>query len=415
MKPRILFVDDEPDVLAGLRLRLRPRRAQWDMCFAQSGREALGLLAKEPCCIVVSDLRMPEMDGAALMQEVRRLHPHTARVMLSGHGEERLVVRAMAASHDFLPKPSPPGALESTLERICALQAVLDDPTVREAVGRIASLPPQLAVYERVLEVVTSEGSSPEAVAEVLQKDVSLCAHLLHIVNSAYFRRSRPIIKLEEAVVYLGMNAVRQLVLVAEVYRETTSRASVLGSRVASLQEHCLATARLASSLVSGNANKEQAFVAALLHDLGKIVIDAYLPERAEAIFQRMHDSGEAMCTCERMLYGVTHAEVGGYLLGLWQLPFPVVEAVANHHHPGAVTVTELGVVLAVHVADYLMHEREARAAGVPAERYAELDVRLLGQLGLEGQLDSWRALAERLAPVAPRMAEELPLAPGAN
>ena len=395
MTPRILFVDDEAEVLEGLKVRLRQKRQQWKMSFARGAKEALDLLAQEPFSIVVSDLRMPEMDGATLLQEIRRRYPATSRVILSGHGEERLVMRAMACSHEFLPKPSPAGVLESTLERISAFQDVVQDVQVREAVGRIGSLPAQPAVYTKLMTALADQDTSPEAVAAILLADSSLCAQLLHIVNSAYFRLSRPIIKVEEAVLYLGLGTVRQLALVAEVFQDSDAKASVLGVSTQRLQEHSFLTAGIASAILSGYPRRELGFIAALLHDVGKLIIATQLPDRAKKIADRMRERNEPMEASERALFGTTHAEIGGYLLGLWQLPFPIVEAVTHHHSPSRLKPDQLDVVVAVHVANYLAHEQAALAGDAAVENSAHLDLRLLQELGVEVNLNEWRSLAK--------------------
>jgi putative nucleotidyltransferase with HDIG domain len=391
MTARILFVDDETEVLEGLKVRLRQKRQQWKMTFACGPKEAMAALEKEPFNIVVSDLRMPEMDGAELMQHVRTTYPSTSRVMLSGHGEERLVLRAMACSHEFLPKPSPPGVLEGTLERILALQALTQDEAVKTAVGRIGALPTQPTVYQALMDALNAQ-RTPEAVAKILLSDAALCAQLLHIVNSAYFRLARPIVKVEEAVLYLGLGTVRQLVLVAEVFQDADARAMDTTS-IRALQEHSLLTASIASSLLTGYSRKDLAFIAALLHDLGKLVIATQLPDRAKAIAERMARENESMHESEMSLFGTTHAEIGAYIMGLWQLPLPIVEAVANHHHPSRLKPVELDMLVAVHVADFLAHEQHALIRGEAASS-AKLDTSLLGRLGLDGNLNEWRAVA---------------------
>lgn len=395
MTLRILFVDDESEVLEGLRVRLRQRRQQWNMTFARGAKEALSALEKEPFDVVVSDLRMPEMDGAALMQHIRRASPSTSRVMLSGHGEERLVMRAMACSHEFLPKPSPPGVLEGTIERIGALQAVVQDIHVKEAIGRMGSLPSQPTVYTELMTALVDQRSSPEEVAEILLSNAPLCAQLLHIVNSAYFRLSQPVVKIDDAVLHLGLSTVRQLVLVAEVFKSVDSGSSAVGTSVKELEEHSFLTGSIASSLMSSHPRRNLAFVAALLHDIGKLVIATQLSDRARTIAQRVEERNEPMHESELALFGATHAEIGAHLLGLWQLPSSIVEAVANHHVPARLRPSELDVLIAVHVADFLAHEQLALLTGRSSMRSSRLDLSLLDKLGLRRHLDEWRALAK--------------------
>lgn len=129
-RARILFVDDEPALLEGLRNLLRRDRDRWDMAFAIGGAAALEELARQPADLVVADLRMPGIDGLSLLSEVRRQWPATARMVLSGHAEEDMAWRATAVAHQFLSKPIEPDALRGVIERTLDLCRLLQSPEV---------------------------------------------------------------------------------------------------------------------------------------------------------------------------------------------------------------------------------------------------------------------------------------------
>jgi YesN/AraC family two-component response regulator len=123
-KKRILFVDDEPSVLAGLRNVFRKDRERWDMMFANGGTEALTLLAQHTFDVVVSDMRMPEIDGAALFERVKRESPQTIRIMLSGSADKEEVDRATASVDELLGKPCDTKTLRMTIERLMGSRVV---------------------------------------------------------------------------------------------------------------------------------------------------------------------------------------------------------------------------------------------------------------------------------------------------
>ncbi|MBC8317540.1 MAG: response regulator [Desulfobulbaceae bacterium] len=120
-KKRILFVDDEPNILVGLRRMLRSLRKEIDMEFAESGKEALQVMSKASFDVVVSDMRMPGMDGAELLTEVRRLYPDTIRIILSGYAAAEAIMRTETIVHQFLHKPCEPQNIKDTLLRSCQL------------------------------------------------------------------------------------------------------------------------------------------------------------------------------------------------------------------------------------------------------------------------------------------------------
>ncbi|MBI5508985.1 MAG: HDOD domain-containing protein [Deltaproteobacteria bacterium] len=394
MKRRILFVDDEPQVLEGLRLRLHRQRSRWEMAFADGGKTALELLARAPVDVIVTDMRMPQVDGVALLKEVQRLYPRVVRIVLSGHAELQAALQAVPVAHQFLTKPSEPGTIENVIERACNLQTLVNDETVKRIVGQIDILPSLPKVYHQLLVALSTDAGSTAEVARILKQDMAIAAKTLQIVNSAFFRLSRSIVKIEEAVTYLGLNTIKHIVLAAEVFQNGHGRRPPAGLSLEELQDHAYLVGELAASFFKDQRAKEDAFVAGLLHDLGKLVLAMELPAAVEKVHAEMRSAGCSMHCAEERVLGVTHAEVGGYLLGIWGLPYPIIEAVANHHAPSRVDTKELGILAAVHLADGLANEVQGAPAG-PAPQ-SVLDQTFLTRLGVVEQVDGWRELAER-------------------
>ena len=395
MKKRILFVDDEPQILEGLRHRLHRQRKKWEMEFVHGGHEALERLSNEPFDVIVTDMRMPRMDGAELLRRVHENHPGIVRIVLSGHAEMEIAFKAVPVAHQFLNKPCDAGLLESVVDRACGLHALINDETVRNTMGKIKTLPTMPVVYNRLMAALARDDTSPRVVAKILEQDLALCAKLLQIVNSAFFRLPRTIAKIEEAVSYLGFNTIKQVVLAVEVFGANGDDPVITGLSVRELQQHSMLVASIASLLLDDRQGKEDAYVAALLHDIGKLLLAMELPEHFGMVLAAMGEQQGPMYLHEERLSAVTHAEIGAYLLGLWGLPYPIIEAVANHHHPSRVEEQEFGVLGAVHVADFLVNElHESRGDGSVADG-AGADREYLEGLGVWEKMDSWRELAQ--------------------
>jgi DNA-binding NtrC family response regulator len=122
MKHRILFVDDEPKVLEALRRMLRKQRPEWDMEFVSGGSQALEQMARSPFDVVVSDIRMPGMDGTQLLTEIRERYPHTVRIILSGQYDGQALLGAVRVAHHHLNKPCDPDTLTATVQQACRLR-----------------------------------------------------------------------------------------------------------------------------------------------------------------------------------------------------------------------------------------------------------------------------------------------------
>lgn len=395
---RILFVDDEKRVLDGLRRLLRGQRKEWEMVFAQSGREALELVEAAPFDVVVSDMRMPEMDGAELLSRIERIHPETVRIVLSGHSELDSLLRAARSAHQFLSKPCDGKALVDTVQRACLLQGLLRNPRLLQIAGELEPLPALPQTYQALTEALERPDVSLPEVADIVARDPAVCAKLLRFVNSSFFGLKQPISDPHHAVSFLGVQALRNLILSLELFEAREGEPSMVDAAfLGRLQDHSVRVGALARRLCGGGAVGNDAFVAGMLHDLGLLVLAAREPDLLKNLLREAEESGRPLAEIEVEQLGVSHAELGAYLLGLWGLPGDIVEAVAHHHEPLRVEHDGVDAIVAVHVAELLLAERQPVLGGEgvagrvsPAER--------LEALGLSDRLEAWSALADEVA-----------------
>ena len=186
MKRRILFVDDEPVLLDGLKRMLRGMRDQWEMTFAVSAEAALEIIKCKPVDVVVTDVRMPGMDGVQLLSQVRDLYPQIVRIILSGTNDKDLIFKSIGSAHQYLSKPCEGETLRATISRACTLRGLLDDKSLVSVVSGIESLPSLPALYEEVVEEANSPNGSLNRVGEIISRDVGMSAKILKIVNSSF-------------------------------------------------------------------------------------------------------------------------------------------------------------------------------------------------------------------------------------
>lgn len=333
----VLFVDDEPDILVSLEDALEPRRDSWQMYFAEGSGEALQILNKQPIHVLVTDLQMPGQDGAYLLAEARRRHPETARVVMSGFYDKETALRLVCATHQYLPKPCEPDRLTNTIERIFRLRELLSSETLQRLVARIKSLPSPPMVYTQLMEELERDEPELEKIGLIISRDPSMSAKILQLVNSAYFGLPREIAHPSEATLFLGVDLIRGLVLMAHVFSQFDG-SKMDAFSIDRLMEHSWLTGVLARGLAGAenldNRACDHAFLAGLLHDIGKLILVANLPQLYQDVMQKVETEKLSVSEAEGDIIGCNHGELGAYLLGLWGLPDPVVEAVAFHHHP---------------------------------------------------------------------------------
>ena len=391
---RILFVDDDNPLLDGLRDALWPFRHRWTMSFVPSGEKALAALDVQPHDIVVTDLRMPGVDGASLLELVRERFPAAVRIVLSGHAEMKMVARAAAAAHRLIAKPCDTRDLVRVIERSCALQEMATQVELDQRTLGASALPSVPRVCAELTAVLASGTAGAADAARVVEQDMALAAKVLQLANSAYFGRRSPVSGVAEAVSYLGFDALRALAVHAAALREFRVPEPIPGFDMDELQRHCTRVARVAAALAAETGADKQAFTAGLLHDVGLLVIASQDPQRLAVTFALADEQNQPIHTVERGRYGVTHAEIGAHLLALWGLPHTVTEAVAGHHDGGWRDLT-FDAIAAVHVANVLVEELEAESPSGP-RTVSPLDLEFLERAGLTERLPAWRELAAR-------------------
>ena len=398
MKRRILFVDDEPNVLLGLKRMLRSQRHEWDMAFAGGGAEGLTLMEKEPFDVVVSDMRMPGMDGAEFLTAVMSRYPDVVRLILSGHSEWELIMKSVGPAHQYLTKPCAAEELKTTVAQAFALRELLADHNLRTLVSRMETLPSLPALYQRILAALRSPDASCSVVAEIVSQDPAMAAKVLQLVNSAFFGLPQQISSPAQAVTLLGLDAVKSLVLSVNVFAEFDPQ-RIKDLSLDTLWTHCMAAGSVAKRIAQMESHDaklwDDALLAGLLHDIGKLVVVANLPDVYAAIQQRAAAGDFELVEAERDELGATHAEVGAYLLGLWALPDPIVEAVAFHHRPSQCLSHGFTPLTAVHAANCL----EVTVEPDDGARLAHgLDRDYLAGLGLTEHIPEWQEFCFPLA-----------------
>ncbi|MDJ0763327.1 MAG: response regulator [Myxococcota bacterium] len=392
-KKRVVFVDDEVRVLEGLKRLLRPMRHEWEMVFADSGKKALALMEERPFDVIVTDMRMPEMDGAQLLTEVMKRYPSTVRIVLSGQASKEAMMRSIGPSHQYLSKPCDAETLKAIVTRACALRDILTSDRL-SFVARMKNLPSLPEIYQDLLAELKSDEPSLRLIGRLIEKDVGMTAKVLQLVNSAYFGVRRNISNPAAAVNLLGIENVRSLVLFANIFSKVDASASASGLSMDTMWKHSAAVGKLSHEILKYEQLEkhviDEALTAGLLHDCGKLVFAANMGKKyAEALNLSIKEE-IPLLEAEQQVFDATHAEAGAYLLGLWGLPDSIVEAVAFHHNPSACMNQNINVLTAVHVADGLTREQGISGSVSGLEL---LDMAYLEQLNIVDRVAVWNKL----------------------
>lgn len=395
-KKNLLFVDDDPNILAGIRRILRSLRDDFDLHFAESGREALELMQQISFHAVISDMRMPGMDGAELLKRTQELYPCTIRIMLTGQADQDSILRTVGVAHQFLEKPSNPDMLKSILIRSSALYDLLANEEIKELVSRIESLPSLPDIYLRLQKAMLSSDVSVVEVATIIEQDIAMSAKVLQLVNSAFFGLFQQVESPARAVGLLGLETIKGLVLGVQVFSEMKSKSKLFSLNA--LMTHSMSVGAYAKAIAmaetDNKATIDHSFISGIMHDVGKLIFATKMHEQYDQVLLLAQEESLPEREAELRVFHTGHDNVGAYLLGLWGLPGPVVEAIAFHHSINNYPANSFSPALAVHVANTLYHENNPQ--GSPGSSTG-LALDYIEKIGLSNRIEKWRELCREL------------------
>jgi HD-like signal output (HDOD) protein/ActR/RegA family two-component response regulator len=395
---RVLLVDDDPGVLAGVAESLRRAPAGWEPRFALGGDAALDLIATERFDAVVCDLGMPRVDGLAVLGRAREQQPDAVRIVLSGEPPPRTALEVTRLAHRYVTKPFREEDLRVAIDRACDLRQLLREEGWRRAAGGVMALPSCPRLYTDLTELMADPDATAAHAAALVERDVAMTAKVLQLVNSAFFGLGRRVARIQDAVHYLGLETLRALVLHAGAFEAFAPTRPIDGFDIAGLQRRSHLAARIARRLAPDPPARDDAFTAGMLHAVGLLVLARQDPyDFADAIAEARH-TATPLHEIEYARHGSSHAELGAYLLGLWGLPEPIVDGVAHQHRIARLAGPALDTALVVHVAGVLAGERCPEAI---ATAPGGLDAPTLAVAGVADRAPEWRALAAAEAGIA--------------
>ena len=315
-----------------------------------------------------------------------------------------MIIRAKNAGADsFLAKPFKPSDLKDRLTSLAAARAPAtegegeegedhkpgddEDETglsvdIANRVKSIEGLPSFPATHAEILKLANSEDSSSEDVADKLQLDSGLLATVFKIVNSAGYGFRKKVDSLQLAVTLLGLEELANIVMAAQVYDKLGDYDDGAGLDLKAFWRHAVGVG-FASRAISKKVQQEaeSAFLAGMLHDVGKIVLDRYFGEYYKGVMEIVEDGTTSIYAAEQEIMGITHAEIGGVLAGEWKFANNYVNTIIYHHKPKDAARYKRLVSL-VHIADVITRQLEFGSGG--DSTVPEVDPEALEQFSMQ-------------------------------
>jgi HD-like signal output (HDOD) protein len=350
-KRKILFVDDEKQILKALRRLFF--NTEFNCFFAEGGKEALVILKNYDINLIVSDIRMPEMDGFELLKKVKQHYPKVIRIALSGYSNRDEVVNAIEKNLAklYLYKPWENSELLSIVRRTFELEDILSNHELLKYINNLESLPTVPTLYRKINEMLVNNQSIDKITNEI-ERDQSLASKILKVANSAFYEAKTGSVK--QAVMYIGLINVKSIVVSNSIFQMTDV------NNVERLWKHAILTNKMAGYIYKKILFKKipsEYSTAGLLHDIGRVIIMNYASDVDAKINTLLNNNVIDLSDrikYENKLIGFDHAKIGGYLLNWWGIPLPIVEAALFHHDPLNQIIMNKEIVAVIYLANII-------------------------------------------------------------
>ena len=387
-RPRIIVWSRTVSEADLLRATLRPLSTKFDLHFTASGDDVRRLAHSEHCDGVIVPVGSETGSEVDFLKEITVFRPGAFRLVRSS---ERSLVEALGKDPftHHVPLDPDPETWEGILDRCVLMRTWMETPDLKALIGKMKKLPALPNVYTRVVDELNSPEASLAKVAELVAEDPVVTAKMLQLVNSSFFGLQQQIVSAADAVMFLGADRVKGLILVARVFSQFDPKI-IVALGLDQLWNHSMKTGAYAQSIAKSEVRDARiaaaAFTAGLLHDVGKLMLAGNLPEEYLKVLGLSRSERIPVSVAEQQAFGATHAELGGVLMGLWGLPLELIQSVGWHHAPGLSGDRKFSVLTAVHAANAIASDNPEGAA-----RSKGLDTDYLASIGLQDRRNQWR------------------------
>lgn len=388
---RVLVLTDNPANLERMRGLFAESAATEQVEYFAGRDEALKAASELEVKVVFAELDAGPQATLEFLNELWKVRPQTIRFLLARTLDPNLMVSCVLSTHHYLASPLEPAEFKAALDRAACIHKLVRNERILTLVSRMRTLPSRPSLYLEVLKELRSPSASAQAVGELVAKDLGISMKLIQVVNSAFYGLAQKVDDPSSAVLLMGLETTASLVLSIEAFSRFDQVKPLYFStdRVWRHSQAVAHSARKIAELMSNDPEvARHAFTAGLVHDIGKLALALNFEEQYQGALKLAEKNKLPPCEVEADVFGATHAETGAYLLSLWGLPLPIVEAVAGHHLPASEVGSEFSALTALHLAERLHFELDQLKQGVTELR---TDLAYPAALELEGRLDEIR------------------------
>jgi len=386
---RVLVFDEDPNTQQVIRKAFYASHLDWEMVFTSSREETIDSIENKSYDALVSNVSGADSSEVELFFTAYEKRPEMLRFALTNPTKKETRIELAKYVHQCVAKPFEGRDLISLLQKTLNNGSLLEHDDLKRLIGKIKSLPTLPRLYTQITEEINSTNVSLERIGKMIENDPAMCAKVLQLVNSAFFGLKQNVINPTQAITFLGVETIRDLVLTCDIFSQFNPHLlKHLG--LSFLWDHSISVSGYARAVTRAEQFSKSmighACTAGLLHDIGKLIFAQNFPTAYQIALYQAKKRKCALVDVEIESFGASHAEVGAFLLKRWGLPTLVVSAVGFHHFPERNPTSDFSPTTAVHAANYFdLIKHPFHGVGIN-----ELDQRYLLNLKMANHVPMW-------------------------
>lgn len=353
MLKSIIFVDDDIQILKAIKRVLI--ETEYELFFSESAEDALEIMSKNLIDMVVTDVRMPGMDGIELLQRIKKEYPDTIRMILSGFADEQEVMLTLQnnLAKAYMRKPWNNDELVRVIEQNLGNSKAHLPHEIISFINNMDKIPTLNDRYQNIQKAIREENDI-EFIAKEIEKDPAIAAKILQLANSAYYGIKTG--SLKKALSIIGINELQSLLLSIEIIN-CLPVAEANCSIAEKIWNHAYYTSKLQNIIQMkflGKQGTNLNATAGLLHKIGIVfMIMFYADDYVALLKDSMENKDYFLRERELQKYGFTHSEISAYLLRSWNVPEQIIEIAEFYDSPLNDAVRDKDLACIIHIAQH--------------------------------------------------------------
>jgi putative nucleotidyltransferase with HDIG domain len=336
---------------------------------------------------VIVDQDIDGQNFLDILNHLKSHYPSVVRILIVEKWTQELIIMSNQLMHIVLEKKTIENELPSMLIKADKMRSLLTDSELVKMVNSFDSLPVFKTLYLEILHLLKRTDASLKKIGDLVESDIVLSAKILQIVNMSVYATSGRINSVVSAVIYLGVNILRALIVSIQVFNLNSGNQN-LAKHQHTLEKHSMKVAEcsrtLAQSLKVDRAIADDSFTSGLLHDIGKIVMLGKIHNWND-LYETAKEQNQQLYMIEEKVLKTSHSKIGAYLLGIWGFSIEVLDAVAFHHTPSKLPAKKVVSALTfVHVAEAMIENEKYVDEDTFLDR---LDIDYISDLGIRHQI----------------------------